>query len=64
MSATALEQGRDEEEGEEEEREEKEKEKEEADQSPTCVFALPGMWKSELSSAGLRKCEGFVVFGC
>lgn len=62
MSATALEQGRDEEEGEEEEREEKEKE--EADQSPTCVFALPGMWKSELSSAGLRKCEGFVVFGC
>lgn len=62
MSATALEQGRDEEEGEEEEREEKEKE--EADQSPTCVFALPGMWKSELSSAGLRKCEGFVVSGC
>lgn len=62
MSATALEQGRDEEEGEEEEREEKEKE--EADQSPTCVFALPGMWKSELSLAGLRKCEGFVVFGC
>lgn len=62
MSVTALAQGRDEEEGEEEEREEKEKE--EADQSPTCVFALPGMWKSELSSAGLRKCEGFVVFGC
>lgn len=62
MSVTALAQSRDEEEGEEEEREEKEKE--EADQSPTCVFALPGMWKSELSSAGLRKCEGFVVFGC
>lgn len=62
MSVTALAQGRDEEEGEEEEREEKEKE--EADQSPACVFALSGMWKSELSSAGLRKCEGFVVFGC
>lgn len=65
MSATALAQGRDEEkeEGEEEEREEEE-EKEEADRSPTCVFAHPRMWKSELSWAGPRKCEGFVVTGC
>lgn len=51
---------RDEEKGEELEREEEE---EEAGQSWILVFAHSGMWKSEPSWAGPRKCE-IVVTGC